>query len=313
MTSGDVTLDLGLAGVLAHADMRVGNLRAALARYARAFESLTSTSLLDEDAAPLRVHYAIALTQDRDFDKALEVVEPVIAALDPSRPVSAAEATAIGLTANVYIQVARYTDAEHVLTRWQRVVDRSLGPRAAESATLVYEHAAAALGLGSSDVAEHASADALERDVEIFGASGQNTAIVRVVHGRALLELGQIAAARDDLERAVNDLTVTVGKANPFTIEGQVFLAEVYLREHKPADALALLEATLEPYRELQPDPRSMAGGELALAEALVATNGDLTRARALVDHALSLWAAHPAGSTGDVAHAKALRAKLRK
>ena len=312
VTKAHVPRDPDLEGLMGVVELRLGKVDAALARGAAVFASLRDVPVSDPVAWEARTRYAaelIAVGRDED---ARAVIAPLLAGRTPDQVVSLDVAQAIQLTATAENQLQHYEQVEQLAERWQPAVERSLGGSDWFAGKLATEHATAALALGHNDVAERAAAHALEIYIQVFGTDSYYTADVRVLHGQVLLATGRVAAAVDELERGVKDLTATGGKDDPLTVQANVFLADALIHLGKAGDALRVIEPVLDAYARLEPDAGSVAQARLIVAKALVASGGDRTRARALTTAALSVWTADPSNWRDDIADAKKLLAKLR-
>jgi len=250
---------------------------------------------------------ALVLTLTSRAPEAVTLLEPVFDGLQRDRQLQGSPAfgSSLHTLAFAHNSAGSYGRALAVIDRWRPLLVKQPGPPSFVAAKIAVERATALLSMHRPDESARESAFALEVFIERSGASAPEVADARLLHGEALAEIHQLAAAREELERGIADLEKVSADDPARTAQGQVQLADVLIQLHREADAVPIAERALATYQATHQPEREVAVAELILARAIAPR--DRNRARALAQHALDVWTKDPKEWGTEIANARLL------
>jgi hypothetical protein len=290
---------------LGAAEIRAGHFERGAALHRRAYEAVAGRADSDPTVRFVRIAYAGSLNATGQPAAGRELLEPLLR----GAAVSERDLQAAATLATAYSQLGRDAEILAVVERYRAPIEAGVG-RSGPALRLLTLEASAAYSLGQHERAHGACRTTLDHHLTALGPDAYDTGDVRVLCGQIEIELGRLDEGRRAIEQGLATLVKTAGAADPMALEGRLALGDVLLRQHRDADALRELEATVEPYRAVAP-PEGAAKAELLLARALAATRRDLPRARALAEHAIHTWSADPASWRRQLAEARALAKRI--
>src|SRR5262249_40483101 len=145
--------------------------------------------------------------------EAAALLQPTFDQLDRDKELASAPAfgSALRTLAFAYNSNNSYDRALALIDRWRPSLAKQPGQPTFAAAKVAIERATALLSLPRGDEAARECAFALEVFTERGGASAPEAADARILHGQALIDIHQLDAAREELERGIADLD----KASP--------------------------------------------------------------------------------------------------
>ena len=229
---------------------------------------------------------ASVLAELGEYRRALELRERTLAlrekTLGPDHPEVGSALNNLG---TLLFAIGEYRRSASTHERALSVRTRSLGPEHAYISMSLVNLADVYMRTGDPQKALDYSLRGLAISEKARGAEHPDLCDPLTNAARAEVRVGKLGDARAHLDRAIRLVTRAHGPSHPLLADPLLGLGELHLARNEPAEAVLVLERSLA-----LAAAGAAAEARLALADALLKSGGDRSRARALAEEARAFY-----------------------